>query len=143
MRKALIAAILLLAPLTGSCLSNSLAAAPSLEVGATDFLASSLFWRAVDELRRHELASLTATNPGQSFVPPEDGASVLATVGLDLALHNSLPRAAVPASKNFCADMSISLCAVRRIVERECRAIREESAGRPFKRLDANKEKLS
>lgn len=136
MKKALFAALLLLAPTMASCLASDLGASSlGIDFSATSVLANPLFWHLMDELRSRELARLTAaTSSDRDLLAPQSGTRLLATVSLDFALGNALPAGPAPAAQNFCNHVSISFCAVRRIVVREYRAIREESAGLQTKR---------
>jgi len=131
MKTALFAALLLLAPTVASCLASDFGAGSlGIDFSATGVLANPLFWHLMDELRSHELARFTAATPSdRDLLAPQTGTRLLATVSFDFALGNALPASPAPAAQNLCNHVSISFCAVRRIVVREYRAICEESAG--------------
>ena len=145
MKKTLIAALILLITTTNSCLANAFDTGNfGLDFSTTGILASSVFWHLIDQLRNRELASIVVPASSAISLPaPQADAGLLAAVSLDLALRSALPDRPTPAPQNFCNHVSISLCAVRRIVERECRAIREEQAGRDTSHPDLDKEKRS
>ena len=137
MKKALIPIILILAISLVPCVpAPSGLADPA--TSATSILASFLFWHLIDAFRTSELARMTA--PARSSDAPE---SLTATAGMamsifvNFALEHSIAIDRTPsAPHNSCATVSISACLVRRIVEREIRTIREESAGRQPSRPD-------
>jgi hypothetical protein len=139
MKKALIPATLILAVSLSPFLPTPVCLAdPS--ASATSVLASSLFWRLIDVFRTSELSSAIPT--ARDTRAPEllhEIAGVMTPAFVNVVVEHSIALdqpASTPQNFNF--TMSISACAVRRIVEREIKTFREESAGRQSGRQDRN-----
>lgn len=145
MKKTLIPAALILAISLVPCVPT-LTCLADPAASATSILTSSLFWHLIGAFRARELARLAAAprpNHAAEFVP---AAASLVTPGVvDFVVRHLIGSTRAPSTpQNCCASVSISACLVRRIVEREIKTIREESAGRqPSHSADHHKEKVS
>ncbi len=143
MKRALIPATLVLTAMLAPCVS-ALVGWNASNLSATNLL-TGLFWELVDTIREKEINRLISVAPanGMPAATPESTLATVAPIAVSFVLGHVLPAAGDPPVKDTCGTVSISACTVRRIVEREFKAIREEAAGHLPSRPDHNKEKAS